>query len=143
MKKVPGGRVLALPAAFPERGAAGTRPQRIPRERKNAAQFDSPANLDQRYRSLLVTSAAPAEGKTTTAANLAAAHAEQGRRTLLIDGDLRRPSVHRSFNLPGVIGLSNVLRGDFCWRAAVIPVGRHAQLARTSGRGAIAACGGC
>ena len=80
------------------------------------------ANLDRRYRSLLVTSAAPAEGKTTTAANLAAAHAEQGQRTLLIDGDLRRPSVHRNFNLPGVVGLANVLRGDLHWRAAVIPV---------------------
>ena len=79
-------------------------------------------NLDQRYRSLLVTSAAPAEGKTTTAANLAAAHAEQGQRTLLIDGDLRRPSVHRSFNIPGVVGLANVLRGEFHWREAVIQV---------------------
>ena len=65
-------------------------------------------SFDRRYRSLLVTSAAPGEGKTTTAANLAAAHAEQGKRTLLIDGDLRRPSVHRNFNLPSVVGLSNV-----------------------------------
>ena len=79
-------------------------------------------NLDRRYRSLLVTSAAPAEGKTTTAVNLAAAHAEQGQRTLLIDGDLRRPSVHRNFNLPGAVGLANALLGEFHWRAAVIPV---------------------
>jgi succinoglycan biosynthesis transport protein ExoP len=80
------------------------------------------ASFDRRYRSLLVTSAAPSEGKTTTAANLAAAHAEQGQRTLLIDGDLRRPSVHRNFNLPSVVGLSNVLLGEIPWRAAVIPV---------------------
>ncbi len=80
------------------------------------------ASFDRRYRSLLVTSAAPSEGKTTTAANLAAAHAEQGKRTLLIDGDLRRPSVHRNFNLPSVVGLSNVLLGEIPWRAAVIPV---------------------
>jgi capsular exopolysaccharide synthesis family protein len=77
-------------------------------------------SFDQRYRSLLVTSAAPGEGKTTTAANLAAAHAEQGKRTLLIDGDLRRPSVHRNFNLPSVIGLSSVLLGEIRWRDAVI-----------------------
>jgi polysaccharide biosynthesis transport protein len=77
-------------------------------------------NFDRCYRSLLVTSAAPGEGKTTTAANLAAAHAEQGRRTLLIDGDLRRPSVHRNFNLPSVIGLSNALLGEIPWREAVI-----------------------
>jgi polysaccharide biosynthesis transport protein len=77
-------------------------------------------NFDRCYRSLLVTSAAPGEGKTTTAANLAAAHAEQGRRTLLIDGDLRRPSVHRNFNLPSVVGLSNALLGEIPWREAVI-----------------------
>ncbi len=80
------------------------------------------ANFDRRYRSLLVTSAAPGEGKTTTAANLAAAHAEQGKRTLLIDGDLRRPSVHRSFNLPSVVGLSNVLMGEIPWREARVPL---------------------
>jgi capsular exopolysaccharide synthesis family protein len=78
------------------------------------------ANFDRRYRSLLVTSASPGEGKTTTAANLAAAHAEQGKRTLLIDGDLRRPSVHRNFDLPSVVGLSNALLGEISWREAVI-----------------------
>ncbi|MEQ1884600.1 MAG: polysaccharide biosynthesis tyrosine autokinase [Bryobacteraceae bacterium] len=77
-------------------------------------------NFDRQYRSLLVTSAAPSEGKTTTAANLAAAHAEQGKRTLLIDGDLRRPSIHRYFQLPSVIGLSNALLGEIPWREAVI-----------------------
>ncbi|HEY1759024.1 MAG TPA: polysaccharide biosynthesis tyrosine autokinase [Bryobacteraceae bacterium] len=80
------------------------------------------ANFDRRYRSLLVTSAAPGEGKTTTAASLAAAHAEQGKRTLLIDGDLRRPSVHRNFNIPSVVGLSNVLMGEIPWREATVRV---------------------
>jgi polysaccharide biosynthesis transport protein len=80
------------------------------------------ASFERRYRSLLVTSAAPGDGKTTTAANLAAAHAEQGKRTLLIDGDLRRPSVHRNFNLPSVAGLSNALLGEIPWRSAVIRV---------------------
>lgn len=79
-------------------------------------------SFDRRYRSLLVTSAAPGEGKTTTAANLATAHAEQGKRTLLIDGDLRRPSVHRNFNLPSVVGLSNVLLGEIPWRDAIVKV---------------------
>jgi len=80
------------------------------------------ASFDRRYRSLLVTSAAPGEGKTTTAANLAAAHAEQGKSTLLIDGDLRRPSVHRNFNVPSVVGLSNVLLREIGWRDALIQV---------------------
>ena len=76
-------------------------------------------SFDRRYRSLLVTSAAPGEGKTTTAANLAAVHAEQGLRTLLIDGDLRRPSVHRNFNISHATGLSNALLGEIQWRDAV------------------------
>ncbi len=80
------------------------------------------ANFEHRYRSLMVTSAAPGEGKTTTAANLAAVHAGQGKRTLLIDGDLRRPSVHRNFNLPSVVGLFNVLMGEIPWRDALLHV---------------------
>ena len=123
MKHVPGGLVLALPASSSERGLVAERHSsgfhESVRTLRNSILL---ASFDRRYRSLLVTSAQPAEGKTTTAANLAAAHAEQGRRTLLIDGDLRRPSAHRNFNLPGVVGLANVLRGDFPWRAAVIPV---------------------
>jgi succinoglycan biosynthesis transport protein ExoP len=80
------------------------------------------ASFDRRYRSILVTSAAPGEGKTTTAANLAIAHAQQGKRTLLIDGDLRRPSVHRNLGLPSVVGLSNALLGELPWREVVMPV---------------------
>jgi capsular exopolysaccharide synthesis family protein len=86
------------------------------------------ASFDRQYRSLLVTSAAPGEGKTTTAANLATAHAEQGKRTLLIDGDLRRPSVHRNFSLPSVVGLSNVLLGEIPWRDALVKVEGLEQL---------------
>lgn len=78
------------------------------------------ASFERRYRSLLVTSAAPGEGKTTTAVHLAQAHAEQGQRTLLMDGDLRRPSVHRNFNMPSAVGLSNVLLGEIPWREAVV-----------------------
>lgn len=74
------------------------------------------SDFDRRLRTLMVTSSAPAEGKSTIAAHLAMAHAEQGRKTLLIDGDLRRPSVHRRFNLTNRAGLSDVLNGDVSWR---------------------------
>jgi polysaccharide biosynthesis transport protein len=122
IRNVPGGRVLALPAPY-EGGMAEERdPSGFRESVRTLRNSILLGNLEQRYRSLLVTSASPAEGKTTTAANLAAAHAEQGQRTLLIDGDLRRPSVHRSFKMPGVVGLANVLRGEFHWRSAVIPV---------------------
>jgi len=49
-------------------------------------------DFDSRIRSLLITSAGPGEGKTTAAAHLAIAHAEQGKKTLLVDADLRRPA---------------------------------------------------
>ena len=74
------------------------------------------ADFDRRVRSMLVTSASPAEGKSTAAMHLAVSHAEQQNRTLLIDGDLRRPSIHRRFNIPGTLGLSNVLVAEQPWK---------------------------
>jgi len=77
-------------------------------------------DVDRRIRSLLVTSASPSEGKSTTAAHLALTHAEQGRRTLLIDADLRRPSVHRRFKIQASKGLSNVLTAEYNWREMLV-----------------------
>ena len=86
-------------------------------------------DFDRRLRSVLLTSASPSEGKSTVAAHLAATHASQHKRTLLIDGDLRRPSVHRLFQVPNTIGLSNVLMKEVSWLDAVVimdePNGLH------------------
>lgn len=60
---------------------------------------------------LVVTSAIPGDGKTFTATNLAVAVAATGRNVILIDGDLRRPSVAEIFGVPGDAGLSDVLAG--------------------------------
>jgi capsular exopolysaccharide synthesis family protein len=60
---------------------------------------------------LVVTSAAPREGKTTIAANLALTMAEQGVNTVLVDSDIRRPQVHRTFGVESSPGLSDVLQG--------------------------------
>ena len=72
-------------------------------------QFSSP---DKPLRVLMVTSAAPKEGKSTTVANLAITMAQQGTRTLLVDTDLRRPVLHRLFGQDREPGLINVLAGS-------------------------------
>ena len=72
-----------------------------------------------RPRTLLVTSAVPREGKTTTSSRLAAAHSLQMRKTLLIDADLRRPGVHGRFGLKNEIGLSSVVNAKLEWRQAL------------------------
>ncbi len=77
-------------------------------------------DFDRRIRSLMVSSAGPSEGKSTTALHLAMAHAQQGRRTLLIDGDLRRPSIHRRFDIRSTPGLSNVLTTGEPWRNLLV-----------------------
>jgi len=77
------------------------------------------SDMSRRPRSLLVTSATPREGKTTTAVHLAVAHSLQKKRTLLIDADLRRPGVHTRLDMPNARGLSNVINGETGWRDAL------------------------
>ncbi|CAN5924085.1 polysaccharide biosynthesis tyrosine autokinase [soil metagenome] len=69
-------------------------------------------NPDHPYRRLLVTSAAPAEGKTTVAVSIAVSLAQGGQRVCIIDCDLRRPRLHRIFDRAGDIGLMNVILGE-------------------------------
>ena len=79
-------------------------------------------NAEQRsLRVICVTSPGPGEGKSTTAANLAITLAQQGSATLLVDADLRRPLVHRAFNLVQEPGLTDVLVGSSQLREAVRP----------------------
>jgi polysaccharide biosynthesis transport protein len=61
-------------------------------------------------RTILVTSSRPGEGKTTIASNLAAIYAQAGKRVILVDADLRRPSIHRALGLPNRLGLSTLFR---------------------------------
>ncbi|QHS51221.1 polysaccharide biosynthesis tyrosine autokinase [Edaphobacter sp. 12200R-103] len=63
-------------------------------------------------RTILLTSATPSEGKTTASVNLATVLAQGNARVLLIDADLRRPTVHEQFGLSARVGLSSVLTGS-------------------------------
>lgn len=77
--------------------------------------------LDQPLRSLLITSASPDEGKTLTACNLAVTFAKGGQRVLLVDGDLRRPAVHKVFDLPRAwAGLTTVLASREALRDVIV-----------------------
>jgi capsular exopolysaccharide synthesis family protein len=80
------------------------------------------SDFEGRLRSIVVTSAAPSEGKSTIIAHLAIANADRGKKTLLVDGDLRRPSLHSKFGFAPREGLSNVLTGELAWQDVVLPV---------------------
>ncbi|CDO03687.1 Tyrosine-protein kinase YwqD [Oceanobacillus picturae] len=70
------------------------------------------ASVDEELRSMLVTSSGPGEGKSMTTANLAVVYAQQGKKVLLIDADMRKPTVHYTFRLDNLRGLSNILVGE-------------------------------
>jgi capsular exopolysaccharide synthesis family protein len=75
-------------------------------------------------RSLTFVSAEPGEGKTTIASNLAISLAQLGKRVLLIDGDMRRPCVHKLFGIENHSdGLVTYLTGEQEWRQLVRPTG--------------------
>lgn len=78
--------------------------------------------FDHDLKSLMVTSAAPGEGKSTVAVHLALAHAQQNRKTLLIDCDLRRPSVARLLGLPREPGLAGALLSGLNWKEHLVQV---------------------
>ena len=79
-------------------------------------------DFDRRLKCILMTSASPSEGKSTVAGHLAIAHAEQGHKTLLIDGDMRRPSLHKLFGMENLVGLSKVLEHHTDWHEVMTKV---------------------
>ena len=70
------------------------------------------ASVDEQLNTIMVTSTGPSEGKSTTIANLAIVTAQGEKRTLLVDADLRKPTVHHSFELQNRKGLTTFLAGQ-------------------------------
>jgi capsular exopolysaccharide synthesis family protein len=90
-------------------------------------------------RSVMVTSAVGGEGKTSLSCHLAASLARAGQRTLLVDGDLRRPSAHRLFGLSLGQGLSELLRGETTLDAVIRPAEMDGLWILSAGRADLAA----
>ena len=91
------------------------------------------AGLDQPLKSVLITSASPGEGKSTTAANLAVTCTQSGMNVCLVDADLRRPTLHKSFRVKNWCGLTTALIGEGGLEAALQPGGLDGLTLLTSG----------
>ena len=91
-------------------------------------------NFEHNIKTLLITSAAPVEGKSTVSANLAASLAQTGQNVVLISCDFRRPTTDRLFGLQNIIGLSDVLRGAHTLKSALQRPGDEHLLVLTAGK---------
>ena len=78
---------------------------------------------DQPLRSMAVVSSGPGEGKSTSSANLAVVFAQAGRRVLLVDADMRKATVHKTFGLSNEVGLSNLVSGQQSSSSVIQPSG--------------------
>ncbi|MEW6202967.1 MAG: P-loop NTPase [bacterium] len=88
--------------------------------------------LDPPIKSLLVTSSKSDEGKSTTLANLAISMAQEGTKVLMVDTDLRRPMLHRMFNIDNSLGLSSILTGELEAEIAVSDLAVSGHLPKES-----------
>jgi tyrosine-protein kinase Etk/Wzc len=89
--------------------------------------------VDKSLQTIMVTSAGKGEGKSTTAANLAMALAQDGRKVVIVDGDLRRPSVHKQFGVPNSQGLTNAIVGGIPLSELIVDVGLENLSVLTAG----------
>ncbi|OAS21875.1 CpsD/CapB family tyrosine-protein kinase [Paenibacillus oryzisoli] len=74
------------------------------------------SSIDEELRVIMVTSAGPGEGKSTTLINLAVAYAQTDKRVLVIDGDLRKPTMHHTLRVSNRWGLTNLLTNELTIR---------------------------
>lgn len=83
------------------------------------------SSIDKEIVTLVVTSSEAGEGKSTVAGNLAYVLSQGGKRVLIIDCDLRKPSLHRKFNISNIIGVTNCLVGKCGITDAIVNVDRR------------------
>jgi capsular exopolysaccharide synthesis family protein len=91
-------------------------------------------NFQHDLKTLIVTSAAPGEGKSTVASNLAAALAQAGKKVVLVSVDFRRPTTDQFFHVNNMIGLSDVLLGTHSLKSALQRPGDEQLLVLTAGK---------
>ncbi len=77
------------------------------------------SSLDNPIKTIVVTSAGPGEGKTTSVINLGITMVQSGSKVLLIDGDLRKPQIHKIFEASNQVGLTNVLVNELDYKEGV------------------------
>lgn len=91
------------------------------------------SNLDSSIKSMVVTSSGPSEGKSTIMINLAITIAQSGKKVVVVDCDLRRPTVHKKLGLPNSEGLTNLLIQDKKIDELVLPTNVPNLFVLTSG----------
>lgn len=91
------------------------------------------SSFDKEIRSIVVTSSEPGEGKSTVTGNLALSFAQEEKSVILIDCDLRRPTVHKNFKLSNEAGLSEVIVGKAKLEDAIQPYNENLHVI-TSGK---------